>query len=31
VLGFDAKRLHVFHAMHRAADDAEIATVDRLT
>jgi carnitine 3-dehydrogenase len=30
ILSFDAKRLHVFHAMHRTADDAEIATAEQM-
>ena len=30
VLGFDDKRLHVFHALHRTADDALLATAEQM-
>jgi len=30
VLGHDAKRLHVFHALHRAGDDALLATAEQM-
>jgi carnitine 3-dehydrogenase / betainyl-CoA thioesterase len=30
VLGFDAKRLHVFHSLYRTGDDALIATAEQM-
>jgi carnitine 3-dehydrogenase len=30
ILGHDSKRLHVFHSMHKAADDAQIATAEQM-
>jgi carnitine 3-dehydrogenase len=30
ILGHDVKRLHVFHAIHRAGDDAPIATAEMM-
>jgi acyl-CoA thioesterase FadM len=30
ILGFDARRLHIFHRMHRAHDAALVATAEHM-